>query len=216
VLDQYRNHTESKSLAPDGGPCRSATVGLLRRRPVTAQWVMHVGKESNRLEEVEAGLVHDPEEVYTEYVDARHDPAWATVTRVLKDMPRSRLMQETGLSRRALTALRNGHALPHAKTREALARAAAAFAREQRAQVANPVPYDDFAVCAYYLNEQGLGNSAALFVDSPIDERPKSLLQPTPESSVRSRSRTGQDNSFISTWRLMSTAPSSSLMPTTP
>jgi hypothetical protein len=30
-------------------------------------FITHVGKELNRLEEVEAGLVHDPDEVYTEY-----------------------------------------------------------------------------------------------------------------------------------------------------
>jgi len=152
VLDQYRNHTEAKSLAPDGGACRGATAGLLHRRPVTAQWVTHVGKESNKLEEVEAGLVHDPEEVYTEYVDGRHDPAWAAITQVLKDMPRSRLTRETGRSPRALTALRNGHALPRAKTREALLQSAAAFAREQLAARSQQVPHGDMAACVQYVH----------------------------------------------------------------
>jgi hypothetical protein len=152
VLDQYRNHTEAKSLAPDGGLCRGATMGLLRRRPVTAQWVTYVGKESNKLEEVEAGLVHDPEEVYTEYVDDRHDPAWETIVQVLKDMPRSRLVRETGLSRRALTVLRNGHALPHTKTRVALTRAAARFAREQLEARNQQAPHGDMAACVHYLH----------------------------------------------------------------
>jgi hypothetical protein len=156
VLDQYRTHPEAKSLAPDGGLCRGTTVGLLQRRPVMAEPVTHVGKESNKLEEVEAGLVHDPDEVYTEYVDARHDPEWETVVAVLKRIPRARLTQETGLSRRALTALRNGHALPRPKTREALVRAAAEFAREQLPVVAHAAPRDDLAACVRYPNALGV------------------------------------------------------------
>ncbi len=34
----------------------------------------HVGKESNRFEEVEAGIEHNPDEVWTEYVDPRCGP----------------------------------------------------------------------------------------------------------------------------------------------
>jgi hypothetical protein len=84
MLAEYRQHPESKSLAPDGTLCTGSTVGQLRCRPVTALYVTHGGKESNRLEEVEAGLVHDPEEVYTEHHDPAHD-AWATlVVPVLK------------------------------------------------------------------------------------------------------------------------------------
>jgi hypothetical protein len=157
VLDEYRTHVGAKSLAPDGGLCRRTTVGLLRRRPVTKLSLMHVGKESNRLEEVEAGLVHDPGEVYTEYVDARHDTDWEKVVKVLKQMPRSRLMQETGLSRRALTALRNGHALPHAKSREALLRSVAAFACEELSHAGAVAPRDVLTACMRYLNEVGLG-----------------------------------------------------------
>ena len=32
-----------------------------------------IGKESNNLEEVEAGLVHDEQDVFTEYADRRRD-----------------------------------------------------------------------------------------------------------------------------------------------
>jgi hypothetical protein len=91
----------------------------------------HVGKESNRLEEVEAGLIHDPDEVHTEYVGAQHDPLWEALVAVLKAIPRSWLMRETGLARSTITALRNGHARPTRKTREGLTRAAEEFARVQ-------------------------------------------------------------------------------------
>jgi hypothetical protein len=36
--------------------------------------LVHLGKEANRREEVEAGLEHDPDEVYTAYADPRRDP----------------------------------------------------------------------------------------------------------------------------------------------
>jgi hypothetical protein len=120
VRDDYRAHPEAKSLAPDGAVCRGSTVGVLQRRPVTARYLSHVGKESNRLEEVEAGLVHDPDEVYTEYIDEQHDPTWEELVAKLRAIPRSWLMQETGLARSTITALRNGHARPTRKTREKL------------------------------------------------------------------------------------------------
>jgi hypothetical protein len=61
VLKEYRAHAETKSLAPDGTLCVGASMGLLQRRPVTRLYGAYVGKESNRLEEVDAGLIHDPE-----------------------------------------------------------------------------------------------------------------------------------------------------------
>ncbi len=63
VIARYRVHPEAKSLGPDGLPCGKRTVGLLGRRPVALGELVHIGKESNRLEEVEQGLVHDWDEV---------------------------------------------------------------------------------------------------------------------------------------------------------
>jgi hypothetical protein len=34
VFQDYVQHPESKSLAPDGSPCTATTHGLLRRRPI--------------------------------------------------------------------------------------------------------------------------------------------------------------------------------------
>jgi hypothetical protein len=160
VLDDYRTHPEAKSLAPDGGLCRRTTVGLLHRRPVTKLSLTHVGKESNLLEEVEAGLVHDPDEVYTEYVDAHRVPTWGAVVQVLKHIPRSRLMRETGLARSTITALRNGHARPHDTAREALTRAAVKFAREELFAVGAKVPQRDTTACVHYIRKLGMGTRA--------------------------------------------------------
>ena len=63
VIARYRTHPEAKSLGPDRKPCGKQTVGLLQRRPVTLGELVHIGKETNRLEEVEQELIHDRDEV---------------------------------------------------------------------------------------------------------------------------------------------------------
>jgi hypothetical protein len=137
VLDEYRTHAEAKSLAADGTLCVGATSGLLRRRPVTRRTLSYVGKEANRLDEVNAGLIHDPEEVYTEYVDVAHDPEWEALVTKLKGIPRTWLMGKTGLDRSTITRLRNGRSRPTRKTREILECAVVAFDRERRAPAVN-------------------------------------------------------------------------------
>jgi hypothetical protein len=53
VIALYLRHPEVKSGDADGQPCGRATVGVLSRLHVRASRVRHIGKESNRLEEVE-------------------------------------------------------------------------------------------------------------------------------------------------------------------
>jgi len=48
VFAQYIRHPESKSLAPDGMPCKALTSGLLARYPVTASAFYLIGKETER------------------------------------------------------------------------------------------------------------------------------------------------------------------------
>lgn len=48
-----------------------AEIGLLEPRHVDAFHIEQLGKEANRLEEVQAGLAHQADEVYTLYQDAR-------------------------------------------------------------------------------------------------------------------------------------------------
>jgi hypothetical protein len=156
VLDEYRRHVEAKSLASDGTIGSGSTVGLLRRRPVTALYLTHLGKESKRMEEVEAGLVHDPDEVYTEYHDPEHD-AWRTlIVPVLKQMSRRLLMEQTGLDRSSIPRIRKGHGVPHQAAREGLTRAATAFARAGLRAREVSVPQGDLATCAAYLEERGV------------------------------------------------------------
>jgi hypothetical protein len=78
VVGRYRMHPEPKSSDANGKPCAGETRGLLHRQLVMVRTLTHVGKESNLLEEAEAGLVHAQEEVRSEYSDRRRD-AWSTL-----------------------------------------------------------------------------------------------------------------------------------------
>lgn len=71
VVARYRIHPESKSLGPDGLPCGRRTTGLLRRRPVVLGELDHIGKETNRLEDAEQGMVHDWAEVQLVFREPR-------------------------------------------------------------------------------------------------------------------------------------------------
>jgi hypothetical protein len=49
----------------------------LQRRHVKIDQIKYIGKESNSLENVEEGMVHSEQNVYTEYVDPKRDE-WTT------------------------------------------------------------------------------------------------------------------------------------------
>jgi hypothetical protein len=127
-----------------------AQIAGLRRRAVRSwrELTARIGTESSKLEEVEARLEHDPDEVWAEYADPRRDPWRALVLPVLKRMPAKELAAATGLSERTIKALRNERAIPRPGHREALVRAAATFARKRIRAQGLDEPADDLAVCA--------------------------------------------------------------------
>lgn len=116
VLREYEFHAESKCADIDEKPSGKQTVGLLQRRHVRIDQIKYIGKESNSLEEVEAGLIHSPENVYTEYPDPRRDE-WETKIRPILQRPGilKLLQKETSLSRRTLIDTRTGKRRPHPK-----------------------------------------------------------------------------------------------------
>ncbi len=119
VLTEYEFHPESKCAAADGKPSGKQTIGLLQRRHVRIDQIKYIGKESNSLEEVEAGLVHTEENVYTEYPDPKRSIWHTKILPALKKVPRHRLEELTPLSRSALTEIRAGR-VPYPKNRELL------------------------------------------------------------------------------------------------
>jgi len=120
VAEEYEYHPEAKCADTGGQPCGKQTIGLLQRRHVHIDQIKFIGKESNALEAVEAGMVHSAAEVYTEYADPRRDE-WQTKTLpALKKLPLEFLVKKTGLSRRALMDLRAGRSRPQANHRKRL------------------------------------------------------------------------------------------------
>ncbi len=60
-----------------GAPCRKQTIGLLGRRHIAIDGFVFIGKESNKLEQVEEGGVSSESNVYTKFYDAQRDE-WET------------------------------------------------------------------------------------------------------------------------------------------
>lgn len=131
VVSEYEHHPESKCADERGNICDKQTQGLLYRRHVWIGEIVAIGKESNNLEEVDAGLVHSAENIYTSYPDPRRDH-WERVIRPkLKNIPLSRMMEETGLSRRMLIKARKGDARPHPRNQGLIAEAVNSTLREE-------------------------------------------------------------------------------------
>ena len=122
VIEAYEYDPEAKCADADGQPCGKQTVGLLQRRHVRIDHITPIGKESNSLEEVEAGLVHDEQNVYTVYDDPRRNLWQAKVLPVVKQVPLATLVEVClgKLSRRALIDIRAGRSTPHIRNRKLL------------------------------------------------------------------------------------------------
>lgn len=102
ILREYEYHPESKCADAAGNACEKQTIGLLRRRHIWIDRVQYIGKESNQLEAVDAGLIHSDKNSYTEYVDKNRDEWQTKILPSLKRLPLAHLINESGLSRRAL------------------------------------------------------------------------------------------------------------------
>ncbi len=102
----------------------SKASGYMAGATSKSKSVHFIGKESNKLEEVEEQSVSDAADVYTEYPDPRRDE-WATkILPALRTVPVSILMKASGMSRRAIQRIRNDGASPHKAHRKLLAETA--------------------------------------------------------------------------------------------
>lgn len=151
VISAYRFHPEFKSDAPDGGVCGRGTRGLLRRTHVEAIGVAYIGKESNKLEEIEDGYIHDLGEVLNEYTDARGDVFTTLVLPVLRKMPLQVIVRESRLNPSTVKRIRAGRQRPHPHNLTTLSQVAARHARARLGQAGVPAPPDDAAALYLYL-----------------------------------------------------------------
>jgi hypothetical protein len=112
ILREYEFHAEPKCADVEGCACGKQTIGLLQRRHVQILFIRYIGKESNKLDDVEAGMIHNAQSVYTEYGDRRRDEWETKLLPILKTVPLAVLAKRCGISRRALIDLRAGRSRP--------------------------------------------------------------------------------------------------------
>jgi hypothetical protein len=97
------------------------------------------------------GLVHKLGQMLDFYADIKRGPWERLVRPVLTDIPAARLQEKTGLSRRTIQRLRNGHSRPRRDHEASLMDAAAEFAREQLQSARQEAPAGDLPVSALTL-----------------------------------------------------------------
>jgi hypothetical protein len=120
VLRDYEYHPESKCADACGNVCGKQTIGLLYRRHVEMERVVYIGKESNRLEEVDSGMIQDENEVYTEYPDLRRDEWETRIRPTLNKVPWSWIRANSSFPGRSLTEWRAGRRRPDLQTQTLL------------------------------------------------------------------------------------------------
>jgi len=130
ILQEYEFHPESKCADTIGNPCAQQTIGLLERRHIRVEQIKYIGKESNALEDVESGLIHSEQSVYTEYPDPRRDEWQAKTLPIISDAPLLKLAKMSGMSPSALKEIRSGRARPHRRNQELLTNIAKDLAKK--------------------------------------------------------------------------------------
>ena len=120
VLHEYEFHLGAKSADSKGRPSGKQTFGLLQRRHLRVERIVYIGRESNRLEEIEAGVIHSPENVYTEHPDPHRDEWETRILPVLKKIPISILKRHSGKSRSMLQRTITWKTRPRRKNRQQL------------------------------------------------------------------------------------------------
>lgn len=168
IITEYATHPEPKSGDPRGGPCTRTSAGLLPRRHVRAAELIYIGKEANRLEDVDAGLVHAAEEVQAVYRDPRDDVWLTDAMPVLRVVTRRTLAAAVGVSTRTIKSYLNGHSRPRPDRHAKLVQLAVHEARRLvRLQSTNP----DLRGCAARLLATALARTPSQSRRPPREHR---------------------------------------------
>ena len=81
----------------------------------------YIGKESNKLQEVEEGGVPSDSDVYTKFNDPQRDEWGTKILPFLRREPVQVIIDATGISRRTVQRIRNEQTKPTAEYRRLLA-----------------------------------------------------------------------------------------------
>ncbi len=109
VLPEYRLHPEHKFHGPDRQQCQRLTRGVLQRRPIHLLGTPRlIGKEANELDEVQAGLHANLNEVLNEYSYPNDALLYDLVLPVLERFSGRQLGELAGSDRRTIDQIRRG------------------------------------------------------------------------------------------------------------
>jgi hypothetical protein len=117
VIREYAFHPESKCADSEGNVCDKETIGLLQRRHIQIGYVKGIGKETNNLDDVEAGVLHSEDKVYTDYTDPQHDEWETIILPALRRTPVNDILKILPKSRRMIMYARAGKR-PHRKNQQ--------------------------------------------------------------------------------------------------
>ena len=152
LIERHRFRTESKSLGPDGTPCKKLTKGVLTRRHTEVIDVIHIGKETNELELVQAGLKMGPDDVQLKY----DRDEWHYLKQIIGEIPIDEILEGTGYSPRMVYALRAGTRRPSSKQMKLIRKLATAYASEHLSLTGlDPSGLDDLGWVRMYLEQAG-------------------------------------------------------------
>jgi hypothetical protein len=154
VLARYAIHPEPKSLDPDGRPCsRRSQPGLLRRRPITMLMVSLIGKESNRLDEIAAGLIGDLDDTLTSYADPGLSAWEALVVPALEDFSSGDVASRAGLDTRTVQRIkRRAITKSRDQNRALLTLIVGSLVEEQIERWGDVPPSSPLGCIAYYID----------------------------------------------------------------
>ena len=141
---------------------------MLPRRHVRAAELIYIGKEANRLEDVDAGLVHEFEEVQSIFRDPRDNPWVTDAVPLLRVVARGTLAAALGVSTRTIKSYLNGHSRPRPDRHAKLVQMAVREARRLvRLQSTNP----DLRGCAERLLATALARTPSQGRRPPREHR---------------------------------------------
>ncbi len=136
-IEAYRRHPEAKAAGADGQPCREETTGMLFPLTMKAVALHRIGKEMDRLDEDDGGLLDDDAEpvVYTS------ESALGAALDVLAGYPQEEVAVALGISSRRYRDIEQGRTKPHKRLEKAILRLAQAVQHDpawQRVGKARP------------------------------------------------------------------------------
>jgi hypothetical protein len=138
VLKAFCDHPEAKYNDIHGKPCAARTTGALLRRHIQPETVAYIGKEADRIDEVQARLVTDIAKLISEYqVDTCHERVLSAIAHLTAPEVADRILErERSRSRSALIRTvqryRRG-GIPRADVRRAISEVALREAALQQA-----------------------------------------------------------------------------------